>query len=139
MALIDPKLVAPCVPGCTSVEEISPTCYRAAIRIEIGPIKALFNVVVELTELQAFEQIRVVTRGEEGSKASILTAESVIRLSPIGDAVTEVRYASDVTIAGRLGKFGFGIVQKKANSLGHEFAAAFCDRVSDGTITTISV
>jgi len=40
-----------------------------------------------------------------------------------------VYYASEVSLVGRLGKFGLGIMKKKAKSLGEEFAAAFRARV----------
>jgi carbon monoxide dehydrogenase subunit G len=128
-ALIDPNVVGACIPGCASVETVSPTRYRATIRVEVGPIKAQFNLLVELKEQLEFEKIRTLTRGDEGSKASIITAESVVHLTAIEQAVTEIWYASDVTIAGRLGKFGFGIIQKKAKSLGQQFSQAFCDKV----------
>ncbi len=38
---------------------------------------------------------------------------------------TEVRYVSDISIVGRLGRFGLGIMRKKAAALGDDFAEAF--------------
>ena len=73
-----------------------------------------------------------VTRGEEGGKASTLTAQSELRLNPVAEGGTEVYYASEVSLGGRLGKFGLGIMKKKAKSLGEEFAAAFRTRVEGG-------
>ena len=42
---------------------------------------------------------------------------------------TELHYSSDVTVVGRLGKFGLGVMRKKAESLGHEFATAFKQKI----------
>jgi carbon monoxide dehydrogenase subunit G len=53
-----------------------------------------------------------------------------VQLAATEDGGTEIRYASEVTIAGRLGKFGFGIMQKKAKALGEDFAKAFRDRMA---------
>ena len=44
-------------------------------------------------------------------------------------AGTEVTYTSDVSVFGRLGKFGLGIMKKKARDLGREFAESFRERV----------
>ena len=129
-AITDPALVAKCVPGCETVEVLSPTLYRATVKVEIGPIKARFNLTVEIKEQIPFDEIRSVTRGDEGTKASIVTAENIVQLAATQDGGTEIRYASEVTIAGRLGKFGFGIMQKKAKALGEDFAKAFRDRVA---------
>jgi carbon monoxide dehydrogenase subunit G len=55
--------------------------------------------------------------------------KNIVQLAATQDGGTEIRYASEVTIAGRLGKFGFGIMQKKAEALGEDLASAFRDRV----------
>ena len=125
VAITDPNVVALCVPGCRAVTVSSPTLYKAQIRVQLGVIKADFNVEVELTEQRPPEELRSRTRGEEGSRASSISADNTLRLLARSDAETEVYYASDVSIVGRLGKFGLGVMRKKAESLGREFAAAF--------------
>jgi carbon monoxide dehydrogenase subunit G len=128
-AITDPSVVAPCIPGCLGVEVISPTLYKAKIRVQLGPIKADFNVDVEIVSETAPEELRSRTRGEEGSRASSLSAENTLRLTVLSDNETEIFYASDATIVGRLGKFGLGVMKKKAESLGRDFAAAFKQRL----------
>jgi uncharacterized protein len=129
LAIKDPSIVAPCIPGCQSVEIVSPTLYKAKIRVQLGPIKADFNVDVEIVSETAPEEVRTRTRGEEGSRASSLSAENTLRLTVVNNNETEVFYASEVTVVGRLGKFGLGVMKKKAESLGRDFATAFKQRV----------
>lgn len=128
-AIKDPAIVAPCVPGCLGVEVISPTLYKARIRVQVGPIKAEFSVDVEVLSETSPEEVQSRTRGEEGGRASSLAADSVLRLTALGDAETEVFYASDISVLGRLGKFGLGVMKKKAESLGRDFAVAFKERI----------
>jgi uncharacterized protein len=128
-AIKDPAVVAPCVPGCQSVEVVSPTLYKARIRVEVGPFKADFNVNVEIISETAPEEVRSRTRGEEGGRASSLSAENTLRLAALGDNETAVFYASEATVVGRLGKFGLGVMKKKAESLGRDFAVAFKQKV----------
>jgi uncharacterized protein len=129
VAIKDPAVVAPCIPGCLGVEVISPRLYKAKIRVQVGPIKADFNVDVEIVSETAPEEVRSRTRGEEGSRASSLSAENTLRLTALSDNETEVFYASEAAVVGRLGKFGLGVMKKKAESLGRDFAQAFKTKV----------
>jgi carbon monoxide dehydrogenase subunit G len=47
----------------------------------------------------------------------------------LSDNETEVFYASEAAVVGRLGKFGLGVMKKKAESLAREFAQAFKNKV----------
>lgn len=120
--ITDPGRVARCIPGCSDVEVLGENDYRASVKVGIGPIKTSFHVSVELTRREPPTYIATVTRGEEGGKASTLSAHSELRLSPITAEETEVHYASDVSVFGRLGRFGLGMMKKKAKEIGDEFA-----------------
>ncbi len=127
--ITDPDHVAPCVPGCESVEVTAPNAYRASIKVVMGPIKTTFNITVEVTGERPPTFWSSVTRGEEGGKASSLVAHSELNLRSIDVNSTEVRYVSEVSIFGRFGKFGLGMMKKRAESIGGEFAKAFAARV----------
>ena len=51
------------------------------------------------------------------------------RLDELSAQQTEVRYRSEVSVNGRLGKFGFGLMRKKADELGKQFGERFRARV----------
>ena len=127
--ITDPEQVGPCIPGCQGIEVTSPTTYRASVKLAIGPIKTTFNVDVELIEERPPNYAASVTRGEEGGRASMLTAKSELWLAAIDGGETEIAYNSNISLSGRLGKYGLGIMKKKAKSYGEEFAVAFSDRV----------
>jgi carbon monoxide dehydrogenase subunit G len=120
--ITDPGRVAPCIPGCGNVEVLGENDYRASVKVGIGPIKTSFQVAIELTRREAPTYLATVTRGEEGGKASTLSAHSELRLSPVASDETEVHYASEVSVFGRLGRFGLGMMKKKAKEIGDEFA-----------------
>jgi hypothetical protein len=125
--------MAPCIPGCREIQIIGPKAYRARVRVAVGPIKAEFNLEIEVEEEVPPRLARSVTRGEEGTRASTLLAKSMLELEEIGSAATAVRYSSDIAVMGRLGKFGLGVMKKKAEALGAEFAAAVSERIEAGT------
>ncbi len=49
-AITDPARVAPCIPGCESIEIVGPGRYRARVAVAVGPIKATSNLEVDGTE-----------------------------------------------------------------------------------------
>jgi uncharacterized protein len=121
--ITDPGLMARCVPGCESIEQLSATGYRTKVMISVGGIKARFNLVVEVTQEQAPSLVISQTRGEEGSRASVLAADNQLTLVEIDPLTTRVSYASEVSVTGRLGKFALGVMKKKVEAMGQEFAA----------------
>ena len=116
-----PEKVGMCFPGCQSVTALGEDKYKAAIKVQIGPIKTVFNIDFEETEKRPIEFSAYSSRGEESNRASRLKAESTLSLSPIDESHTQVDYVSELSIVGRLGKFGAGMMAKKADSLGDEF------------------
>ena len=46
----DAALMASCIPGCRKIEMLSPNRYRAEVGITVGPVKADFNLVVEISK-----------------------------------------------------------------------------------------
>jgi len=118
--LFDARLMAECLPGCESLEALTDDRYRAVVVVSLAGIKARFDLRVEIVERRA-DAIRTVTRGEEGGNASSLSATSEVRLDPAPDG-TQVAYSSEVSVTGRLGRFALGMMKKKAQAMGDEFA-----------------
>jgi len=119
--LFDARLMASCLPGCESLEQVDQDRYRAVVAVALAGVKARFDLQVEVTERLA-DGVRATTRGEEGGNASTLQATSEVRLAP-NEGGTRVDYRSEVAVTGRLGRFALGMMKKKAQSLGDEFAA----------------
>lgn len=131
--------IAPCIPGCHGAEETEPGKYKASIQTKVGPIKTTFAVNIEQTEERPPEYASYATKGEEGSHASRIKATTTINLKPVGSDQTEVSYASDIQIMGRLGKFGSGMMQKIADGVGDEFVAALKDKVEEREVIPAEV
>ena len=119
-----PEKVAPCIPGCEGAEQTADNKYKAIITTKVGPVKAKFHVEIEAMEEQPPEFAKYLTKGEEGSKASRIKATSTLALKELSPASTEVTYTSDISIMGRLGKFGSGMMKKVADSVGDQFVSA---------------
>ncbi len=119
-----PEKVGPCFPGCEGVKKLGGNQYETDIKVQIGPIKTVFNIKFEETESRPMEYFAYASRGEEGHRASRLKADSTLTLAPLDGGKTQVDYASELSIVGRLGKFGLGMMKKKADTMGDEFIAS---------------
>ncbi len=128
--LFDVRLVASCLPGCESLEPIDDNRYRAVVAVGLAGINARFDLQVEVTH-RSESEIRAVTRGEEGGQASTLQAETTVTLQPAEGGVTTVAYVSEVALTGRLGRFALGMMKKKAQGLGDEFAARLQQKLQE--------
>jgi carbon monoxide dehydrogenase subunit G len=118
--LFDARFMASCLPGCETLEPLDEDRYRAVVLLTMAGIKARFDLQVQITRRDE-RNVWAVTRGEEGGQASTLQADSQVTLEPTAEG-TLVRYRSDVSVTGRLGRFALGMMKKKAQSIGDEFA-----------------
>jgi carbon monoxide dehydrogenase subunit G len=121
--ITNPQKVAQCIPGCEGAEEKGRGKYAAAINAKVGPIRVTFNIEIEQTEERPPEFASYQSKGEEGTRASRISASSTLALKSVSAHSTEVTYTSDINIVGRLGKFGSGMMQKIADNMGEEFVA----------------
>ncbi|MEQ8442669.1 MAG: carbon monoxide dehydrogenase subunit G [Alphaproteobacteria bacterium] len=121
----DPEIMVSCVPGCEEIERISDDKYKAQVSVSVGPIKARFNLMVEITEERPPSFIRAETRGEEGSRASVVKAMNELHLAPTDEGGTAITYSSDVEVSGRLGRYGAGMMKKIATKLAAKFEDSF--------------
>jgi len=136
-SLFDARLMASCLPGCESLQALDADRYRAVVLVALAGVKARFELLVEVTHREA-DGIRALTRGEEGGNASTLQATSEVRLAAVPEG-TRVDYRSEVAVTGRLGRFALGMMKKKAQSIGDEFARNLRARLEEGSVTAPAV
>jgi carbon monoxide dehydrogenase subunit G len=127
--ITNPEHIGPCIPGCEDVETVGPDKYRAAIKIHVGAIKTIFHVTITTLEERPPEYSKYVTEGDEGGRASRIKATSSLTISKLDEQRCEVSYSSDISIAGRLGKFSAGVMNMIANKLSEKFVATLRDRI----------
>jgi carbon monoxide dehydrogenase subunit G len=132
--ITEPKLIAQCIPGCESVEELSEGKYKAAVKIEVGPIKTLFNISILELERDAPNYAVYDTSGDEGGRASSIKAKSKLQLTALDPEKTEVAVTSDLNIIGRLGKFGTGMMNKIIDGISQDTIGALAAYIERGEL-----
>jgi carbon monoxide dehydrogenase subunit G len=123
--LLDPKIMAGCVPGTQSVEVISDVEYVAEIRVKISFIAVRFKVTTKIVESQPPNYLRIEGTGEDSSVASSMKQSSELFLTDLGGGNTEIRIKAKADVLGRLGAFGLSVMKTKADRMWDEFGANF--------------
>ena len=121
--LLDTQAVAACIPGCESVQQSGENSYEATMKVKVGPIAANFQLQIDVTEMSPPTKLKSVIKGKDSKVASSLNAANTLELLDLGSEKTELSYRTDVSVFGRLGKFGEGIMREKAKEYGERFAA----------------
>src|SRR6266700_7952599 len=82
-----------------------------------------FKVIVEVVKIEAPTAIEAKVTGETVGLAGRVTANAGLQLFEAGPKKTEVRYTSNVALAGRLGGLGEPVFRAKSAEVAKQFGA----------------
>jgi 2-furoyl-CoA dehydrogenase large subunit len=126
-ALLDPKVLARTIPGCHSLDQVSPNNYRAEVSLGVGIIKGRFTARVGLSDLDP-PRAATLSGGLEGP-LGVSEGSGRVRLSP-HDTGTRIEYDYAVEISGRAAAVGGRMLEGATKLLINQF---FQRLVSDMT------
>ena len=100
-ALLDPAQLQAIIPGCESIEQISPDAFRAQIRVSIAGIGALCEAQVRIFDRRAAEN--GCARREQ---TRLRARRSGVTLKETESGVTRLTYEYGADVGGRVATFG---------------------------------
>jgi len=127
--LIDPQVLARCIPGCEKMELAGEDSYNAVLKIGIGALKGTFISHIRLQDKEPLSQYKLVVEGEGG--LGFLKGEGLIRLAASG-AETNVSYSGEVQIGGLIASVGQRMLQGFAKQTISRFFSSLA-RQTEGT------
>ena len=134
--LLNPEVMAQCVPGTQSVQVVSDVEYDALIQVKISFVSAKFKIKTKIVEQAPPHYLKTEGTGEDSSVGSSLKQTSEIRLTERGPHETELTVRVKVDIFGRLGSFGLNVMKTKADRMWEEFGQNFIAKVAASTSAT---
>jgi hypothetical protein len=120
--LLDVPRMGACVPGVEDLHRVDDARYEATLVVRVGPIQARFRGDVSIDATGAPDTIVASASGRDSTTGSVAQVRFFADLVESEDGSTEIRSASDVTIRGRLGQFGSGVVASTAREMVKTFA-----------------
>jgi carbon monoxide dehydrogenase subunit G len=120
--LLDPRRVAPCMPGAELTEVVNDRQYKGKVHIKMGPVSLAFNGDVDITERDdAAKRMVMKAKGSELKGKGQANAMIVSTLERNGSG-TRMRISQDIDLSGPLAQYGRGMIQDVSGSLMNEFA-----------------
>jgi carbon monoxide dehydrogenase subunit G len=122
-ALNDVEVLKQAIPGCESIEALSPSEFTATVSAKVGPLKARFTGNVILSDI--VPPVSYTLSGEgKGGPAGHARVSSHVRLEEDGSA-TVLHYDVNADIGGKLAQLGGHLVEKTSHKLAQEFFQKF--------------
>lgn len=122
-ALNDPATLRRCLPGCESVERLTPEEFRIVITAAIGPLRPRFNGTLRMTEAAPPASCVMVFEGQGGAMG-FGKGTATVSLREDGGA-TELSYAARAQVGGKLAQVGSRLIDGVARKISDDFFAAF--------------
>jgi hypothetical protein len=122
--LNDPKVLQKCIPGCETINALSPTEMSAKVVVKVGPVKATFTGEVILSDIKAPESYRISGKGQ-GGLAGFATGGATVKLTENSKTETLMDYDVDAQIGGKLAMLGSRLIDSTARSLAEQFFSRF--------------
>lgn len=120
--LLDPRRVAPCMPGAELTEVVNDHQYKGKVHIKMGPVSLSFNGDVDITERDdAAKRMVMKAKGAELKGKGQANATVISSLERNGSG-TKMRISQDIDLSGPLAQYGRGMIQDVSGSLMNEFA-----------------
>jgi carbon monoxide dehydrogenase subunit G len=126
-SLNDPEVLKACIPGCESLERVSDRELTATVMAKVGPVKARFNGVVTLSDLNPPESYTITGEGKGGA-AGFAKGGAKVHLSE-EDGGTLLRYEVKADVGGKLAQLGSRLVDGAARRYAKDFFTAFKGQV----------
>ena len=124
-ALNDPEVLKQCIPGCETITKHSATRMEARVVVKIGPVKAGFNGVVNLSDLDPPNSYRISGEGKGGLAGFAKGGADVkLELAPEG---TRLLYDVEAQVGGKLAMLGSRLIDSTARSLAAQFFDKFAE------------
>ncbi|HEU4411570.1 MAG TPA: SRPBCC domain-containing protein [Polyangiaceae bacterium] len=137
--LLDPRRVAPCLPGAALDRVEGGDTFFGGIKVKVGPVLTQFKGKARLAEVdEAARAVTIVGEGKDqsGSGTAKMTMHSKVR--QLDGGATEILVNADVEMAGKLVSFGRGLMQGISAQLFKQFserARTLLEAEADSTST----
>ena len=117
-ALVDPRILQLCIPGCESLEQTADNTYVATMKAGVGAVKGKFKGTVRLDEIQTPSHYRMIVEGKGAPGFVKGTGEFDLTEN---DATTTIAYTGEMQVGGVIAGVGQRMIEAAAKMLAGKF------------------
>lgn len=114
-AVQDPHVLSQVLPGCERLEQVGENEYEGEINIRIGPVQGNFAGTVRLSDIQPPNSYTLELEGQ--GRPGYVKGAGSLRLESSGDGKTELVYAGEAQLSGRIASVGQRLMDSSARSI----------------------
>jgi uncharacterized protein len=130
-ALLDPDVIARCLPGVERVEAIDPTRFKATVAVKVGIVHARFAMDITILETRPPRYLKSAAVGDAAGMAGSVRGTTEVTLEPVDEGQTRVGIRAELDVFGRLGTFGYSVLKGKVDRMWQDFARNLAAAVGD--------
>ncbi len=116
--LLDPKIMAQCMPGCESLKEVAPDQYEAIMKVGVASVKGTYKGKVSIKDKQA--PSHYVLSGEGSGSPGFMQGEVFIDLEEV-QGQTRLKYSTDAKVGGLIASIGQRMIHGVAKMMVDQF------------------
>lgn len=121
--LIDPDVLAECIPGCESMSQLSDESYECLVVAKYGPVKAKFKTTLTISNVNP--PVSYTLRGQgQGGAAGFGEGVADVVLEQVEDG-TELLYTAKFNAGGRIAQIGSRLIVATTRKLASKFFDVF--------------
>ncbi len=118
--VLDIDQFADCMPGLQDLVKIDDRTFEGGMSARVGPVSGDFRFRAQIVDAEEPVSLSAHVAGEDSLTKSTMTSDITMNLSPDGIS-TELTYAAEVNIKGRLGIVGDMILRATGAQVIEEF------------------
>jgi uncharacterized protein len=116
--LLDPKVLAQCVPGCETLNEVGPDQYEAIMKVGVASVKGTYKGKVSIKDKQA--PSHYVLSGEGSGGPGFMRGDVAVDLEE-KDGQTLLKYSTDAKVGGLIASIGQRMINGVAKMMLDQF------------------
>jgi carbon monoxide dehydrogenase subunit G len=116
--MLDPKILAQCMPGCETLNEVAPDQYEAVMKVGIASVKGTYKGKISIKDKQP--PSHYVLSGEGSGGPGFLQGDMAVDLEE-ANGQTLLKYSSDAKVGGLIASIGQRMISGVAKMMFDQF------------------
>lgn len=124
--MVDPDVVAACLPGCDHLEPLGEDTYRAKLTLSVAAISGSYEGTVAIVDQEPHRAYRILVDGKGG--AGFIKGDATVALSEEGGR-TRVSVAGHALVGGLIARVGQRLLGSVSKTMMDRFFSCLQQRV----------
>jgi carbon monoxide dehydrogenase subunit G len=132
-ALLDPRRVAPCMPGAT-LDDVTDESFGGTVKVKLGPVALLYKGTGSFSAVDAEARTAVIKASGKDSRGNGTAAATVEVTLSADSGGTVVQVRTDLHVTGRPAQFGRGLITEVGGRILDQFAECLAGKLAPAPV-----